>query len=303
MSKRFVAKSPLQNYVWKLRFGLGVSILSVCLLSALVAYLALGKVPSGLKTAEAVEAPKEEQAVKILLSGMRIESGARLKPEMFEIKTVPRKLAPSAAIGAERISQLTGKFAVDMIPAHSFMLESFVAEKKPGMPFDIPTGYRAVTVKVDAESGVEGFAKPGSRVDVIWSYGEADKVEKVVTIVPFARVLSVSGRTSVPLDESVPVAANGATATLLVSARDAKKIEFARRRGALSLSLVGDKENYADNAVDEDISLRDLLGGEDIDENAIIPERPEVTGLCSYFDKKSGSRKNFLLSKNRWRAE
>jgi len=55
----------------------------------------------------------------------------------------------------------------------------------------VPAGHRAVTIEVDQQSAVEGFAKPGSRVDVLLSQKDSQGKSKVSVLVPSSKVLAV----------------------------------------------------------------------------------------------------------------
>ena len=125
--------------------------------------------------------------------------------------------------------------------------------------FIIPPGYRAVTIIVNSRSGVEGFAKPNSRVDILWTYNQGGK-KNVATISRFVKVLSVSGQTNAVQNARVAVGAKGTTVTLLVTEKDAKKIELARSLGALSLSLVGDQEIRTATGEPDTVTIQDLIG-------------------------------------------
>jgi Flp pilus assembly protein CpaB len=103
---------------------------------------------------------------------------------------------------------------------------------------------RAVTINVDAASGVGGFVKPRDRVDVIATYGRGDKAG-VETVLQNVEVLAVGTRVK---EEPVPVSgqdkASGmespggkATVTLAVTPIEAERLALAADEGKLTLSL------------------------------------------------------------------
>ena len=174
-----------------------------------------------------------------------------------------------------------------------------VADTRPISAFHIPPGYRAVTIEVDRRTGVEGFAKPNSRVDVLWTYEDPkdrDRRKKVATIVHFSRVLSVGGVTSIEAANAAQGSANATTVTLLVTEQDAKKIELARTLGVLSLSLVGEQEQSAVAAAPEPIDIYTLLGRGPETEQAEEPSE----GIMYTEDPKTGRQVKYLLRRGRW---
>ncbi len=107
-------------------------------------------------------------------------------------------------------------------------------------------GMRAVTVKINAASGVAGFAFPGDRVDVVLSHkvdfivpsidGEEASTQKHVaseTVLQNVRVLAIDQDTDKSGEE--PVVAK--TATLEVTPAQAEMVAIAAGLGTLSLSL------------------------------------------------------------------
>lgn len=106
----------------------------------------------------------------------------------------------------------------------------------------IKPGYRAATLKVDSTSGVEGWAAPGTHVDVVLTYrNPADGRKKSQIIVENAVVLSYDRRTERtdpdPLKLRGPFKAPVTTATLLVPVLDAVKLHTARAIGVVGLVL------------------------------------------------------------------
>lgn len=105
---------------------------------------------------------------------------------------------------------------------------------------EIPAGMRAITVKVDVESAVEGWARSGSFVDVILirkaSTDTTGMLAKVIA--ENVRILS-AGRSTVPLSGETSAPQAPGTVTLLVSQQEALTIKTASSIGKLTFSLRG----------------------------------------------------------------
>lgn len=119
-------------------------------------------------------------------------------------------------------------------------------------------GMRAVSVPVDATTGISGFIFPGDWVDVLFvggieltkfkDAGEEDNKKTTLhfsqTLLSDVRVLALDQKVE-NVDGEVKVAD---TATLQVSAKDAEKISLGLRLGKLSLtlhSLAREQDRYA----------------------------------------------------------
>jgi len=107
----------------------------------------------------------------------------------------------------------------------------------------IPAGMRAITVRVDLESSIEGWARSGTRVDVILinsnSPGQNDLNASVIA--DNVKVLS-AGRSTKP-ETTSPFSPSPTTVTLLVTQEQALKIKTASSVGKLTFTMRGLQDN------------------------------------------------------------
>jgi len=123
----------------------------------------------------------------------------------------------------------------------------------------IPNGMRAITVRVDAESAVEGWARSGNFVDVILIRSAKREGELEAKIIAEnVRILS-AGRSVKPLDAPTAAPQAPKTVTLLVSQEAALKIKAAQNMGKLTFALRGRGDE--DPAVVRKVNERAILGG------------------------------------------
>ena len=245
----------------------------------------------------------DPNTVELLVTRQRIEEGTPIDfNSMFVYEKRNRLQVPMGFVPFEDRMRLTGKYAKVMINAGTPLLEEHVTDVQPVSSLQIPVGFRAITITVDARRGVEGWAKPNSRVDVLWTYSDPDGGKKVATIVRFVKVLSVAGQAAntqggQQQNGQPPAAApqGETTVTLLVEERDAKKIELARTLGELSLSLIG---NEAPKQLQNEkpVSLRDIIG----DPNDQVLEEPPADGRMYTKDAQTGELVLYELRKGRW---
>jgi len=124
----------------------------------------------------------------------------------------------------------------------------------------IPSGYRAITVKVDVESAVEGWAQAGNYVDVIVMRQSSDPELGIEAKVIAENVKILSAGASV---ESATGSSKNAmtppTVTLLVSQEDALKVRTAVNIGKLTFALRGLGDESPTLAVN--MNQKTLLGG------------------------------------------
>jgi len=301
MATRFGASKPNYNTASRVKVLIGLLFTFVFVLVGVLVFM--------VKDSENVSEPVVNTAVAsspvtamipILVAAQRIEGGSRLQPHMFTVQDVRPELVPEGAINARERSTVVGKFARIMIGANLPIIKDSIVTEPPiaAVTSHIPPGYRAVTISVDARSGVEGWAMAGTRVDVLWTYTDRSGNRKVGTIVYFSKILSVSGVTAAGAGAKGggKRAPGGTTVTLLVTEVDAKKIELARTTGALSLSLVGDNETGSAGSNREPIDITDLLPSSNSGEEEHVPD-----GVMYSTDPKTGRQIKYELVGGRWK--
>lgn len=123
----------------------------------------------------------------------------------------------------------------------------------------IPQGMRAITVRVDAESAVEGWAQSGNFVDVILVRSSKDSIAGLESkvIAENVRILS-AGRSSEPLNNDSTAPTPPSTVTLLVNQEDALKIKTGANLGKLTFALRGSGDQLPTTTTRVD--QRTLLG-------------------------------------------
>ena len=125
----------------------------------------------------------------------------------------------------------------------------------------LPTGMRAVSTEISAETGAGGFILPNDRVDVMLSKREKDTVSSQV-ILANVRVLAID---QAPKEKEGQNAVLGKTATLELSPGDAEILARARQSGTLSLALrsIADAKTGNDVVAAVDNSLITVYRGVD----------------------------------------
>ena len=117
-------------------------------------------------------------------------------------------------------------------------------------------GMRAITVPVNASSGVAGFVFPGDRVDMVLTQdvkggGDGTPLKVSETIVRNLRVLATDQRIDSKDEEGKTIVKTFSNVTLEVTPRIAEKIAVAQNMGSLSLSLrsIADQTSELERAV------------------------------------------------------
>jgi len=195
-----------------------------------------------------------------------IRLGTTLSADMFETRTVLADLLPKDVV--VKLEDVEGNFSERPLPRGTLLFSRDITPIASELLFHIPAGSRAITIDVDSTTSVEGFARPGTTVDVNFIF-TSDKGEKTVTtLVHNARVVSVNGATTA--EEFVPTAGHYPL-TLVVAEKDAKAIQLASNIGELSLSLLSLPEQIVADPTLDSFTLPSLLKTEVEPEQTFTP--------------------------------
>lgn len=114
------------------------------------------------------EGTSDAQTRRVAVANARIPARTLVTADMITFKSVPLEYVHSNAISDP--SQVVGLTTRAEIEAAEQVLLPKLAPKKssgPSLAYNVPLGFRAISVSVTDQSGVTGLLTPGDRVDVI----------------------------------------------------------------------------------------------------------------------------------------
>lgn len=181
--------------------------------------------------------------VVLIAPTVPVQPGTKLSKVSMREMYWPRDKVPEGAI--RDVSDLNNMYAKAKLPANQPIVRDNLSATPPSIGIGdlLPPGHRAVTIEVDATSGVEGWATPGAHVDVLLTYrDQADGMQKTRVAIEDAVVLSFDGSTKkVGVSDGAAVAPRprraSSTVTLAVTYDDSLKIQTARAMGRITLAL------------------------------------------------------------------
>ncbi|MEZ4754385.1 MAG: Flp pilus assembly protein CpaB [Bdellovibrionota bacterium] len=171
-----------------------------------------------------------------------IPTGTKLSSVEFRKVYWPRNEVPTGAI--RDIVELKRYYAKREIKPSVPITSEDLSRDPVRYSLPLTPGNRAVTIEVDAISGLEGHALPGTRVDIVLTYTVDGGLTSKV-IVQNARVLSYGGDQT-PVGQQMAISrpmTTKRTITLDASPQDALKIQTSRQLGRLSLLLRSPDDN------------------------------------------------------------
>jgi len=197
--------------------------------------------------AEAAVQPSGEQ---ILVAARDVQQGAALAPSDLAVALFPeRSVAPSfVRLSAQPSAQADFVGAVTRRPfvqGEPITAGAVIQPEGRGfMAAQLPPGYRAVAVEIDAETAAGGYIQPNDHVDIIVTARMNNRDaggEQVASsiILEDVRVLALGDTTQTQASGDAPQMINAGVAVLELTAEDARTLAQADELGTISLALRG----------------------------------------------------------------
>jgi pilus assembly protein CpaB len=227
-------------------YSLRISIIMVFLLATtafgLIAYNM--SVPKQAPVAE--RGPAASPTVGYFVAARPLPRGTLARDEDFTVRSVPPQRIPAGAIleTADSKAGLPGSLVRKFIDAgNPVTLDDILRPRDRGFLASVlAPDSRAITIKVDEESGVAGLIRPGDHVDVVLTqvFDKADPARRALseTILGNVRVIAIDqeiaqgGR---PVSAALPKLAQ--TVSLELTPEQVKRITVAKQLGTLSLAV------------------------------------------------------------------
>jgi Flp pilus assembly protein CpaB len=218
-----------------------LAMLGVAVGCGLVAAVAVAKLSAG--------GSKGPDTVKVLVAKKDIPLQTKLEEKdldnLLTWADMPKALVPPDAV--TDLEQVKGKSLNRTLKQGNAVSFGDLGEAKK---LELPDGCEAFTVKVDQVGAVGGFAKPGSRVDIMYvertTTGKARAAiilkHMLILAVNMVNVLDEKTGAAIPQVESV---------TLAVNKNQATRLAFAEERGRVKLLLTGTTDEEAAKEVNE----------------------------------------------------
>lgn len=284
MNKKRKRPTRLRSYRWSSLYAP----LALCVLLAFVAAVIVRPAASESKSEEPITRfVNDDDIVVVQVPSRPIVRGEKLSSVPFAAIKWPKSRLSSEYIGT--IDAYKDAVAITPLPKLLPIPVSAVTTA----PLDanhvssaIPPGMRGITVRVDAESAVEGWAQSGNYVDVYLVRATKDGALETRVIAENIKILSAE-RSALPAasDQIAPKAPS--TVTLLVAQEDALKIKTATNLGKLTFALRGTSDPLPVTKLG--LNQRELLDGS----TPVTPAKKKYRGVARGVDGRT-----FVLEDN-----
>jgi Flp pilus assembly protein CpaB len=221
----------------------------------------------------------DDQKIQVVVANRDLTKGTVIAadPEKFAIRTIPRDFVHADAVTPADLPQVEGKKLVENLAAGKVLLRSFLDDDFPRDFSDtIPLKRRAMTIQVDEVNAVNGFIRPGNRIDLLVTLSAGTEGveianDSVMPVLENVEVLATGRDSSREYEEKIRLIQGGVmnavpltnytSLTINVTPEEAALVETAQDKGDL-LALLRNRKDTSGSGFTE-IVPGDLLSNAD----------------------------------------
>ncbi len=186
-------------------------------------------------TAYKASLEKSEEMVEVVVPARKLNRGELVAQADLTLREIPIQYIDSNSITGSTFEAAVGQrveFAIDrgkpMLWAH---LEG---GQTPTFSGKVPTGLRAMTIRVDEVNSLSGFLQPKDKIDLLLTYGDRDE-KQILPLIQNLNVIATGVQTFVDKQNSGKRAFS--TITIQASPEQAKKITLSQQFGTITAML------------------------------------------------------------------
>lgn len=185
-------------------------------------------------------APK---TVPVVVAQVDIRRGAKLKPEMLQVKEFTPDSKPNGSFAT--IEEIEGRVLNVDVSGNEAVTNMKLADPSViggGMSALISQGKRAMSVRGNIVLGLAGFVRPGDRVDVIVTLPHGyDKKPVTKLVLEKVKVLATGKQINPPDEEGMTASVE--VYTLELTPKEAERLALAATQGTLNFALRNEQDD------------------------------------------------------------
>ena len=174
---------------------------------------------------------------RVVVANADLSLGSELRADDLKAIDWPASAVPEGAF--DDPAALVGRGVISTIVRNEAILPGKLASKEAGsgLPPIIPTGKRAVSVRVNEVIGVAGYVLPGTRVDVVATQSPTNRGEDMTSKVVLSNVEVLTAGTRLEHDSKDGKPIQVTVVTLVVTPEQAERLTLASTEGKIQLAL------------------------------------------------------------------
>jgi pilus assembly protein CpaB len=174
---------------------------------------------------------------RVVVANTDLTLGSELRRDDLKAVDWPADSVPDGSF--QDPAAILGRGLIASVVRHEPILPGKLASKEAGsgLPPIIPTGKRAVSVRVNEVIGVAGYVLPGTRVDVVATQSPTSRNEDMTSKVVLSNVEVLTAGTRLEHDSKDGKPVQVTVVTLVVTPDQAERLTLASTEGKIQLAL------------------------------------------------------------------
>jgi pilus assembly protein CpaB len=174
---------------------------------------------------------------RVVVANAALSLGSELRRDDLTTIEWPANAVPEGAF--EDPAAIVGRGLIDSVVRHEPILPTKLASKEAGsgLPPIIPSGKRAMSVRVNEVIGVAGYVLPGTHVDVVATASSSSNSQDMTSKVVLSNVEVLAAGTRLEQDSKDSKPMQVTVVTLLVTPDEAERLSLVSTEGKIQLAL------------------------------------------------------------------
>ena len=179
---------------------------------------------------------KTEPMVKVVVPSRKMFRGESVTSDVLVVRDIPEQYADTNSVtGNDYELALGQRLDFDIDEGRPLLWAHLEGGRSPTFSGQVPTGLRAMTVRVDEINSISGFLQPDDRVDLLMSHSIGGKQE-IFPLIERLQVIATGVQTMVDKN-GVAATRSFSTITVQVSPDQAQRITLAQQVGKITAVL------------------------------------------------------------------
>jgi len=178
---------------------------------------------------------KTEEMVEVVVPSRSIARGELVSQADLTLRKIPAQYTDSNSITGSTFETAVGqRVEFDLDKGKPMLWAHLEGGQTPTFSGKVPTGLRAMTIRVDEINSISGFLQPKDRIDLLLTYGEKDN-KQIFPLIQNLNVIATGVQTYV--DKTSSAQRSFSTITIQVTPEQAQKITLSQQVGKITAML------------------------------------------------------------------
>ncbi len=178
---------------------------------------------------------KTEKMVEVVVPARSMMRGELVTQSDLTLRKIPEQYADSNSITGSTFEAAVGqRVEFDLDRGKPILWAHLEGGQTPTFSGKVPTGLRAMTIRVDEINSISGFLQPKDKIDLLLTYG-AKEEKQIIPLIQNLNVIATGVQTYV--DKQSSAKRSFTTITIQVTPEQAKKITLSQQVGKITAML------------------------------------------------------------------